>query len=62
MLFCGFLSGAGLLQVTSTFWDGTQSFLGGQQAATPHLKEDVHGFHMSSKTAVVISDFHESLT
>ena len=62
MLFFGFLSGAGLNQVTSTFWNQSQSFLGGQQAAIPHLKEDIQGFHMSSKTAIVIIDFLELMT
>ena len=46
MLFCCFLSGAGLNQVTSTFWDGTQSLLGGEQATILHLKEDSQGFKM----------------
>ena len=47
MLFCGSLSLAGLNQVTSTFWDGTQSFPGGEKANIPHMKEDIQGFHMN---------------
>ena len=55
MLFCGFLSGAGLNQVISKFWDGTQSFLGGEQAAIPHLKEHIQGFHMNPNAIIFIS-------
>ena len=51
---------AHLNQVTSTFWDGTQSFLGGEQATIPHLKEETQGFHMNQKTEIVIIDFLES--
>ena len=47
MLFSGFLSCAGLYQVTSTFWDDTQSLLGGEQATILHLKEDSQGFNMT---------------
>ena len=47
MLFCGFLSGPGLNQVTSTFWSVTQSLLGGEQATIPHLKEDSQGFRVT---------------
>ena len=59
MLFCGSVDGSGLNQVTSTFWDGTKSFLGGEQATIPHFKDDIQGFHMHPKPAIVISDFLE---
>ena len=62
MLFFGFLSGAGLNQVASTFRDGTQSFPGGDQSSIPHLKEEIQGFHMNPKTALVIGDFLEQIT
>ena len=61
MLFCGFLSGAGLNQVASTVWDGTKSFPGGEQSSIPHLKEEIQGFHMNPKTALVIGDFWSKL-
>ena len=47
MLFCGFLSGAGLNQVASTFLDVTQSLFGGGHAIVPHLEEEIQGFHMN---------------
>ena len=50
MLIFGFLSCAGLNQVTSTFWNRSQSFTGGDQAAIPHLKEHIQSFHMSPIT------------
>ena len=46
MLFFWASECAGLNQVTSTFWDGAQSFPVGGQAAIPHLKEHVQTFHM----------------
>ena len=39
----------------SKFWDGTQSFLGGEQAAIPHLKEHIQGFHMNPNAIIFIS-------
>ena len=54
MLFCGFLSVAGLNQVTSTFWDDTKSLLGGEQAIIPHLKEEIQDFHMAPKISMQI--------
>ena len=62
MLFCGSLGGAGLNQVTSTFWDGTKSFLGDEQATIPHLKDWIQGFHMHPKTTIVIIHFVELKT
>ena len=59
MLFCGFLSGAGVYQWSSTFWDGTQSLLGGEQDMIPHLKKGSQGFNMNPKTSIVVSDFLE---
>ena len=59
MLFCGSVGGSGLNQVTSTFWDGTKSFLGGEPATIPHFKDDIQGFHMHPKPAIVNSDFLE---
>ena len=59
MLFCGSVGGSGLYQVTPTFWDGVKSFLGGEQATIPHFKDDIQGFHMHPKPAIVISDFLE---
>ena len=56
MLFFGFLMCAHLNQVTSTFWDGTQSFLGGEQAAIPHLKEHIQSFHMNPNAKMFISE------
>ena len=56
MLFCGFLSAAGLYQVTSTFWDGTQSLPGGEQAAIPHLKGHIQSFHLTPLTEIFISE------
>ena len=46
MLFFWASECAGLNQVTSTFWDGAQSFPVGGQAAIPHLKEHIQTFHM----------------
>ena len=46
MLFFWASECAGLNQVTSTFWDGAQSFPVGGQAAIPHLKEHVQIFHI----------------
>ena len=62
MVICGSLSGAGLNQVSSTFLDGTQSLLGGEQPIIPHLKEETQGFHMNPKTEIIISDFLELKT
>ena len=59
MLFFGFLSGAGLNQVTSTFWPTPQSFATVQQAIIPNLKEGIQGFHINPKTAIVVGDFLE---
>ena len=59
VLFSCSLSRASLNQVTFTFWDGTQSFPGGQKATIPHIKEEIQGYHMNQKTAIVISDFLE---
>ena len=39
----------------SKFWDGTQSFLGGEQAAIPHLKDHIQGFHMNPNALIFIS-------
>ena len=47
MLFCDFLSGAGLMQGTSTFWVVTQPLLRAERATIPNLKEERQGFHMS---------------
>ena len=44
----GFLSGAHLNEVASTFLDITQSISGECQATIPHLKEEIQGFHMNS--------------
>ena len=55
MLFFGFLSGAGLNQVTSTFWPTPQPFAKVQQPIIPHLKEGIQGFDINTKTAIVIS-------
>ena len=62
MLFCGFLSGAGVKQYTSTFWTTTQQPDMIQQATLPHLKEGSQGFHLSPKTAIIISDFIDKTT
>ena len=59
MSFCGFLRCASLNQDTSTFWDGTQSFPGGEKAIIPHMKEYIQGFHMIPNTAIVVSNFIE---
>ena len=45
--------------MTSTFWDGTQSFSGVEKAIIPHMKEDIQGLHMSPNTAIVVSNFIE---
>ena len=55
MLFCGFLSGAGVYQWSSTFWDGTQSLVEGDHATIPHLKEDSHSFHMTPNAKIFIT-------
>ena len=51
-----FLSGSGLNHVTSTFWDGTQSLLGGEQAAIPYLKGHIQSFHVTPITQIFISE------
>ena len=56
MLFCGFLSGPGLNQVTSTFWSVTQSLHGGEQATIPHMEEDSQSFHMIPNAQIFISE------
>ena len=48
--------------MSSTFWDGTQSFHGAVQAAIPHMKEDIQDFHMSPQTGLIVSDFFEQIT
>ena len=50
MLFCGFLSWAGLIQGTSIFWTVTHSLFLAQQATLPHIEEDIHSFHMTPNT------------
>ena len=62
MLFCGFLGGAGLNQVTSTFWEDTQSIPGGEQGTIPYLKEGSQGFHVNPKIAIVVSYIIDKLT
>ena len=62
MLFCGFLSGAGLRQVTSTVWPAPLSFVKVDLAIIPHLIEGIQGLHMSPKTALVISTFLKQKT
>ena len=62
MLFFEFLSVLAAQPSASTFWNRSKLVLGGQQAAIPHLREDIQGFHMNPKTAMVISDFPESRT
>ena len=47
MLFCGFLSCAGLMQVTSTFWAATQPLLRAERATIPNLEEERQGFPMN---------------
>ena len=56
MLFCGFLSGPGLNQVTSTFWSVTQSLHGGEHATIPHMEEDSQSFHMIPNAQIFISE------
>ena len=45
--------------MTSTFWDGTQSFSGVEKAIIPHMKEGIQGFHISPNTAIVVCNFIE---
>ena len=59
MFFCGFLSCASLYQMTSSFWNGTQSFPGGEKAIIPHMKEGIQGFHISPNTAIVVCNLIE---
>ena len=47
VLFCGFLSGAGVKQISSTFWAATHSPLLAEQATIPHMKEDSQSFHIN---------------
>ena len=45
--------------MTSSFWNGTQSFPGGEKAIIPHMKEGIQGFHISPNTAIVVCNFIE---
>ena len=54
MFFGGSLGGAGLNQVTSTFWNRTMSFLKGEQVAIPHLKEQIQGFHVTPNAQIFL--------
>ena len=65
VLFCGFLSCASLMQVTSTFWAATQPLLKAERATIPNLKEERQGFNMRpiaeifyGKIALKSSDWH----
>ena len=56
MLFCDFLSGAGLMQGTSTFWVVTQPLPRAERATIPNLKEERLGFHMSPIAEIFIGE------
>ena len=47
--YCYCLCCTGVVQVTSTFWAVTQSFLRAEQAIISHLKGGSHNFHMTPK-------------
>ena len=51
-----FLSSAGLLQVSSTFWTVTHSLPGGERAIIPHFNQDIQCFHMTPITQIFISE------
>ena len=50
------------MPVTLTVWSTTHLFHVGERATIPQFDQDIQGFHMNSKTAMVISDFLESKT
>ena len=56
VLFCDFLSGAGLMQGTSTFWVVTQPLPRAERATIPNLKEERRGFYMSPNAEIFIGE------
>ena len=50
-----FLTCAGLMQVTSTFWAATKPPLRAGRATIPNLKEEKQGYHMTPKFCPKIS-------
>ena len=56
LFFIIFLSSAGLLQVSSTFWTVTHSLPGGERAIIPHFNQDIQCFHMTPITQIFISE------
>ena len=56
MLFCGFLSGAGLMQVISTFWATTQPLPRAEIPTIPQMKEKIQGFHMTPIASILFGE------
>ena len=44
------------MPVTLTVWSTTHVFPVGERATIPHFDQAIQGFHMNSKTAMVIID------
>ena len=59
--YCFYLSWPGVEQGSSTFWAAIHQPDIIHQSAIPYLKEGIQGFHLSPKTAIVVSDFVDKM-